>query len=173
MKNILSYLYERRPRFIFSKFHIGGRGWHAGYERNGNCWNWRPGIRRFATCTFYRFGRFFFAKDRARISALATIALSCLLLPACALTPSVLPMSSAATSKVSIALDTIASAIRHAENAAMTPAQFGAFLDNYVALIPPAGPYIPDAKLAYSVLYAGGNIGAGALENLAARYDTR
>lgn len=100
--------------------------------------------------------------------------LSCLLLSACSITPGANVTSVATpTSKISSAMDTIASAIRHAEDAAMTPAAFNHFAETYVALVPYANAYIKDAELAYYVLYLSGNVGAGALERLAARYDTK
>lgn len=102
------------------------------------------------------------------------VALACILLPACALTPTTVDQGAAVpTSRVSIAMDTIASAIRHAEAASFTPAQFNNFLDSYVALLPPAVPYIPDTKLAYAALYTGGQASITGLEFFAARYDTQ
>lgn len=191
MKNILSYLYERRPRFLFSKLHIGGRGWHAGFERNGNCWNWRPSIMRFATCTFYRFGRFFFAKDRRRIGAFATLALSCILLPACALTPtaeessvvapvgtSLLPPAMVAKVKALVAanpaakpyLVTVANALQSisgAEKRLPSPDSTLGTLVSWSEWIPEVGGYVSDFDKIYRAYYGTIPATSAALSQLA------
>lgn len=44
--------------------HWGGKGYHFGFHRRGNCWFFRFGKTRFSNCTHYWFWRFFIAFDR-------------------------------------------------------------------------------------------------------------
>ena len=73
---------------------------------------------------------------------------------------------------VSNDLDAVAAAIRKAEDANMTPAEFNMFLQTYVAPLKLVTPYLSGAETAYAVLYEAGNLTITGLESLAARYDS-
>lgn len=104
----------------------------------------------------------------APVTALVALAL----IPACSiLPPSAGTAPTAKQQQIGNDLQTVADAIRHAENAGFTPAQFNAFLETWVALIPAAVPYIHDAEVTYALISAGGNASALAVEKLAQRYD--
>lgn len=43
------------------------RNWHCGIHRHGNCWDFRFTVMRYATCTFYRFWRFYISIEKKSV----------------------------------------------------------------------------------------------------------
>lgn len=74
--------------------------------------------------------------------------------------------------KISNGLQSIATEIRKAENAAWTPAQFNADLNAVAAVLPIVAPYTTGAEDAYAAALSAGNLSVIAGEKLATRYDS-